>query len=65
MTQKKYGVHNFFFDVDHGYYGSFYRCQCGAMEFSSSHGMGCGEMGFSPAKDPLPDPKQCRLNPLT
>lgn len=41
--------------------GIFSHCACGASEDAVGN---CGS-SFSPSANPLPDPKQCRLHPLS
>ena len=59
QQQPSYGPHEFG-RVEFMGDAVFARCDCGASEGAVG---GCGA-SLSPAPNPLPDPKQCRLNPL-
>lgn len=58
--EQKYGPH-FFGKATFVSDCAIAECACGASEGAVS---GCGPT-LSPAPDPLPDPSQCRLNPLS
>lgn len=60
-TEQNYGPHSFGpAECPSGTDAVIATCACGAMEGAVA---GCGPV-ISPAPNPLPDPTQCRLNPL-
>lgn len=60
-TEQKYGPHHFVLSKYDSSDVVSADCACGASEGAVA---GCGAT-LSPAPDPLPNPHQCRLNPIS